>query len=555
MSAAEQYARWVLDPDNAFENGRLMKLAAQRFLNDLKRTDIYFDEAEGSHMLNFGERYCYQWEDPWEGILMKFQPWQWFVFQQVYGWIRKDTKTRRFDEVFVEVAKKNGKSSMCAVLANFHLIADKQHTPKIFTAANNEDQAKICVNMAGRIIEASPDLMELVDEGTIRIFNYKDSITEVVNKEKNGFIKAFSKESGDSKAKTSGGKHGVNASMGIVDEFSMSPDHGASKAIKTSMASRKERLMFYITTAGYIMEGPCYQELRKVGIQVLEGSVVKDNYLPIIFEMDDGDDWKDERYWKKCNPNLDISVNRDFLKGMVSDAVTYGGKTEVAVKTLNFNMWVESAETFIPGEIWDTNYHGLQIEDGADCFGGLEVGPSGELTALCLLFPGDIIRLKMFYILAEDSLKSKDFYRDNKDRIKIDPGNEVDVNLAVQWIVDEMQRFNVHSFCFPNTQRNNSIVQGVIKSGYTGNPISQGITGIANATDTWEKYVRASKVDHGNDPILKYHNSNCMVERKESGTRIQKNSNVLAIYACLNAVAQWKGVDADSINSIGILYV
>ncbi len=551
MSAAETYARWALDsPDT----GRLIRLAAQRFLNDLQRDDIYFDEAEGSHMLNFGERYCYQWEDPWEGILMKFQPWQWFVFQQVYGWIRKDTGTRRFDEVFVEVAKKNGKSSMCAVLANFHLIADKQHTPKIFTAANNEDQAKICVNMAGRIIEASPDLMELVDEGTIRIFNYKDSITEVVNKEKNGFIKAFSKESGDSKAKTSGGKHGVNASMGIVDEFSMSPDHGASKAIKTSMASRKERLMFYITTAGYIMDGPCYQELRKVGIQVLEGSVVKDNYLPIIFEMDEGDDWKDERFWKKCNPNLDISVNRDFLKGMVSDAVTYGGKTEVAVKTLNFNMWVDSPEVFISGEVWDTNSHGLEVEEGADCYGGLEVGPSGEISALCLLFPGDIVRIKMLFFIAEESLKTNDFYRENRNFINVDAGNVVDNEIAIQWITDEMSKYQVHSFCFPNTQKTNSIVQGVIKSGYVGNPISQGMSGIANATEEWEKLLRAGHIEHFGNPILKWMNSNCLAIRKEQGTRIEKNSKVLGVYACLNAISQWKDTSANSVN-IGILYV
>jgi len=548
MSAAETYARWALDsPDT----GRLIRLAAQRFLNDLKRDDIYFDEAEGSHMLNFGERYCYQWEGDFMGLPITWEPWQWFVFQQVYGWIRKDTKGRRFDEVYVQVAKKNGKSTMCAVLADFHLIADRVNTPKIFTAANNEDQAKISVNMAGRIIEASPDLQELVDDGTIRLFNYKDSITEVVNTEKNGFIKAFSKESGDKKSKTAGGKHGVNASMGIVDEFGMSQDHGASKAIKTSMASRRDRLMFYITTAGYIMDGPCYQELRKVGIQVLEGSVTKDNYLPIIYEMDEGDDWQSEKNWKKSNPNLDISVNRDFLRGMVSDAVTYGGKTEVDVKTLNFNMWVDSPEVFISGEVWDTNTHGLEAE--GDCYGGLEVGPSGEISAFCLLFPGDVVGVKMMFFLSEDALKTQDFYRDNKQYIKVDPGNEVDVDIAVHWIIDEIQQYNMHSFCFPNTQKNNSIVQGLIKNGYTGNPISQGMSGIAEATQKWEKLLRAGKIEHFGNPILKYHNSNCLAIRKEQGTRIEKNGKVLGIYACLNAVAQWDSISATELNDKMIL--
>lgn len=556
MSSAESYAHWVLDPANDFRTGRLIKLAAQRFLNDLKRDDIYFDEAEGSHMLLFGERYCFQWEGDFQGLPISWQPWQWFIFQQVFGWMRKDTGTRRFDEVFVEVAKKNGKSTMCAVLADDHLIRDRINTPKVFTAANNEDQAKICVNMAGRIIQASPDLQDMVDDGELRLFNYKDNITEIVNISKNGFIKAFSKETSDKKSKTAGGKHGVNASLGIVDEFGMSPDHGASKAIKTSMASRKERLMFYITTAGFNMAGPCYQELRKVGIQVLEGTVIKDNYLPIIYEMDEGDDWKDEKNWQKCNPNLDISVNREFLRGMVSDAITYGGKTEVDVKTLNFNMWVDSPEVFISGEIWDTNSHESTIEEGETCYGGLEVGPSGEISAFALCFPGEVTRFKMLFWIAGEALKTNDFYRDNQEWIKVDPGNEVDVDVATNWIIEEAGKYNMHSFCFPNTHKNNSIVQGLIKMGYEGNPISQGMSGIAAPTDAWEKMLRSGKVDHFNNPILKFHNSNCLAVKKESGTRLEKNPKVYGIYACIDAVAQWQTVEANGGSSeIGIVYI
>jgi phage terminase large subunit-like protein len=542
MSAAETYASWVLDPTNVHRTGRLIKLAAERFLKDLKRDDIYFDEPEGSHMLYFGERYCYQWEGDFMGLPITWGPWQWFIFQQTFGWIRKDTGTKRFDEVYVQVAKKNGKSTMCAVLSVDHLVRAKINTPKVFTAANNEDQAKICVNMAGRIIEASPDLADLVDDGTIRIFNYKDNITEIVNTDKNGFIKAFSKETSDKKSKTAGGKHGVNASLGIVDEFGMSPDHGASKSIKTSMASRKERLMFYITTAGFNMDGPCYQELRKVGIQVLEGTITKDNYLPIIYEMDEGDDWKDEKNWHKCNPNLDVSVNREFLRGMVSDAVTYGGRTETDVKTLNFNMWVDSPEVFISGEIWDTNSHGETIEDGAQCYGGLEIGPSGEISALALLFPRETTVIKMTFWIAGEALKLNDFYRDNEKFLKVDPGNEVENEVAIKWIVEEFQKYDLNSFCFPNTQKNNSIVQGLIKLGYEGNPISQGMAGIADATGEWEKALRAGQIEHFNNPILKMHNSNCLAVRKESGTRIEKNSKVLGIYACLNAWSQWKNI-------------
>ena len=564
MSGAEQYARWALDPVNDLETGRLIKLAAQRFLSDLERTDIRFDEAEAVKMVNFGERYCFQWEGDWEGMAVKLENWQKFIFEQVYGWIRKDSGTRRFEEVFVQIAKKNGKSTMSAILMNYHVFADdKVKTPKVFTAANNEDQAKICVNMAGRIIEASPALADLLDDKTVGLMTYKENITEVVHYGKNGFIKAFAKETSDKKSKTAGGKHGVNASLGVVDEFGMSPDHGASKPIKTSMASRRERLMFYITTAGFNMDGPCYQELRKVGIQVLEGTIIKDNYLPIIYEIDKpiGAEGKpveitvqwlidNEWAWKQANPNIDVSVYREFLRGALADALSYGGTTEVDTMTLNFNMWVDSPEVFIPADVWNRNSHGTSVEelDGNYCYAGIEIAPSGELSALALLFPGDTLKIKMLYIIAEDAIKETEVYLKNKDLLKIDPGNEVENEVAIKWISDEFQKYQLHSFCFPVTQKNNSIIQGLIKMGYEGNPISQGINGIANATMEWEKLLRASEIEHFDDEILRWQNSNCLAIRKEAGTRIEKSGKVLGIYACLNAIAQWKTIEAGETN-------
>ena len=123
------------------------------------------------------------------------------------------------------------------------------------------------------------------------------------------------------------------------------------------------------------MEGPCYTEMRKMGIDVLDGVEEKDSYLPIIYEMHEGDDYQDPANWQKCSTNLDISVNPDFLRDMVEDAKKKGGKTEVEVKTLNFNLWVDSPEVFIPAEVWNKNTHGLQLSDldGQTCYGGIEI--------------------------------------------------------------------------------------------------------------------------------------------------------------------------------------
>jgi phage terminase large subunit-like protein len=564
MSAAEQYANDVVSGRHVA--GRLIMLAAKRFLLDLERTDIYFDEYEANWLIHFTQNHLNQWEGDWEGKPVSLQLWQKFHLQQLFGWIRKDTGTRRFTKFYLQVSKKNGKSSECAWLSVGHLCADERiKTPKVYTAANNEDQAKICVNMAGRTIEWSPDLAAMIGE-EIKLSTYGSNITEVIHKGRGGFIKALSKEGGDKKAKTSGGKHGINASLGLVDEFGMSPDHGASGSIATSMASRKERLMAYLTTAGFNMEGPCYSELRNQGIKVLEGSIVMDNYLPIIYELDNpiGEDGKpqditlqwllaNEQEWYKSNPNLDVSVNREYLREMLQNAVTLGGTTEVEVMTLNFNRWMDSPEVFIPSEVWDRNAHGFKEEDlkGQECYGGLKLVGAKGMSAMCLLFPGeDLVAIKMYFWGPEAYFKNNSDRFDKidewKDFIKVDAGNTVENEFIVDWLESELLEYDLHSFSFPKTKENDDIVQGLIKAGFDGNPISQALGGIGTPTSQWEDIITSGKMEHFNNPVLKWMNSNCNIIRKEAGIRVEEQgSRVVGISAGINALAQWKIITAE----------
>lgn len=494
--------------------------------------------------------------------------------KQVYGWFWVDTKLRRFEDVYIQIAKKNGKSTMCAILMNFHLMADDRvNTPKVFTAANNEEQAKICVNMAGKIIEKSPDLSDYLDDDTIRIFKYKEDIFEVRHTERDGFIKAFSKETSDKEAKTAGGKHGINASLGVVDEFGMSPDHGASKPIKTSMASRKEGLMFKITTAGFNLSGPCYTEDRKLGIQVLEGVIKKDNYLPIIFEIDppvkaDGkpDDitatWllDHPEVWKQANPNMDVSVHKKFLRQALEDAIQLGGDTAVDNLTLNFNIWMQSSSVFISKEIWGKNQHGITDEDltGQECYGGIEFISGKMMNAFVLLFPdikGKTVVKPIFWMPHDMVKPGTDFEEWVKTGlIHTDPGNVFDNDRAFDIIESEILKYNMHSFAFKKGGEHGDIVQALIKSGYNGAPISHGLQGISTPTVMWEEMLNAGSMEHFGNPVLAWQNSNCLAKRKDNDIRLEKSgSNVVGIYAAINAVAQWKTIEADGGGEIGII--
>ncbi len=596
MIEAHQYALDVLSGKEVA--GRLIKKACERFLRDLERTDIYFDEEEANKMIVFGEEYCLQWEGDWRGKPFKFEPWQKFIFQQLYGWLRRpasDMKAeyqeyllsqpektlhfdrfyvrkskRRFNKTYIQVSKKNGKSSICGVLSLFHLFADERvNTPKVFTAANNEDQAKICVNIAGKIVKESPELYEYVEDRLVKLSTYGINITEVIHQEKDGFIKALSKESDDKKGKTVGGKHGINASLGVVDEFGMSPTYGASKTIETSMASRMEYLMAYITTSGFNKDGPCFTDLRAIGIKVLDQIIEMDNYLPIIFEIDEpvGDDgkpfkitceWliKNEWAWKQSNPNLNVSVYPDFLRDALRDAAQKGGSTEVEVMTLNFNFWMDSPEVWISADDWNKNTKGVKLEEleGYQCFGGLEILSGLDLNALVLVFPyfrEDCIPiLPLFWMPAGKVIVNKmgvDCSQWVKDGfIVTTPGNVIDKELIYLSLLDKIAEYNLHSLAFNKTLETDDVLQGLAKNNIEVNPISQGYSGISTPTKLWEELFNEHKIEHFNNPVLTWMNANCMVIRDKSNQiKVQKDNSMTAgISAGIHALAQWKIVEA-----------
>ena len=571
MTAAHEYATWVLAPENAIKTGQLIKLACQRFLSDLERDDIYFDEEEAVKCVNFIERYCFQWEGDWRGQPFKLELWQKFHLEQLYGWIRKDTGTRRFTKFYLQIAKKNGKSTECSGIGLFHVYADDRiNTPKVFTAANNEEQAKICVNMAGRIVEQSEDLYEFVIDGTVRLFNYKDNITEIVHTEKDGFIKALSKESSDKESKTAGGKHGINPSLGLVDEFGMSPDHGASGTISSAMAARKERLMAYFTTAGFNKNGPCYRELRGQGIDVLNGVIKMDNYLPIIYELDQPTDSETGKkkevtiqylidnpdVWQQCNPNLGISVNREYLAEQLTNAQNLGGTTEVDTLTLNFNQWCDTPNVWIPADVWAKNTHEISEDTlvGRTCYGGIEITSGRQINCISLIFPninGEIHAVKSLIWMPSEALKDetiKNVFQPwvELGLIEVCEGNVIDNDFIFNRAMDLFRLYNVHSIAHNKIHENHDIIQAFVKSGVQMNPVNTGYSGQNLPTKTWEELLTAGQIEHFANPVLAWMNGQTQVMRNKDGeVRIQKSEGrTVGITASVNALSQWKAIAA-----------
>ena len=377
MTEAEIYARDVLS--GKIVVGKFMRLACQRFVNDLKRTDIKFDVKLGQRAVNFIERKLRHWEGSWRGQPLLLEPWQKFIVMQIFGW--QHNGKRRVRSIYIQVARKNGKTSFAAAILLYHLFADKENSPQVLVGANNEDQAKICVNSAGRILQQSPEFKDMLDDETIKVSIYGRNIISIYHKDKDGAVKAMSKNPQT--------QDGFNPSIGVVDEYHEAKDDALLNVIESGQGARPEPLLFVITTAGFVKTGPCFMKLRKTSIDLLEGKMQDDHHLAFIFEPDEGDRWDDESTWCKSNPNLGISVFPDYLRSRLMKARNEGASKEVDFKTKNLNMWVDAPTVWIQDEKWMENNYGITPEDliGATCYGGLDLSTGIDLNAFSLLFP------------------------------------------------------------------------------------------------------------------------------------------------------------------------
>ena len=554
MGRCEQYARDVVSGKEVA--GQYIIKAAKRFLKDLKRDDIYWDEVESMRIVKFIERYCRLFEAEWKGKPMQIMPWMAFILQQIYGWHRTVDKRRRIRKVFVEVAKKNAKSTLAGGINIFHLFADeKVNTPNIYVGANNYDQAAICTNITGKIIKESPELNELVQDGTVKMFKTKEKYTNIEHTERDGFIKTMTKEASGAESKTAGTKHGINPSLIIVDEYAMADSDSFINALESAVGARQEPLTVVITTAGHKQSGPCFQKLRKIGIEVLDGVIENDSYLPLIWEPDDNDNIYDPKTWKKSNPNLDVSVNREFLKNELREAKSQGGSKAVEVTTYNFNTWVDSPEVWIPTEVWKENTHGILEKElaGQLCYGGLEIVSGLDLNAFILFFPnfkGEINAVKCFFWMAEEKVIENKMKIDcstwvDRGFIKTTSGNVIDNEEIFDWVINEIRKYNMHSLAFNIILQNHDVLQGLIKAGVECNPISQGYRGVSEPSYAWEELLTAEKIEHFKNPVLQWMNANCFIVRKENDIRVQRsNGRVAGISAAINALAQFKTIGA-----------
>lgn len=343
-----------------------VKLACQRHLNDLQRSDIYFDENEANRFFTFAENLKHikgKWDNPY----FRMEPWQKFVCGSIFGWKQTSNDMRRFRTVYVQLARKNGKSTLAAWIGLYMMVADCEPGAEVYSAATTRDQARIIFNDAKSMVRGSKALSNRLGVHTLNIHDLKTS-------------SKFEPVSSDADS-----LDGLNVHCALIDELHAHKDGKVWQVLDTATGSRRQPLMIAVTTAGF-ERSVCIEKYYYCE-QVLTGVVNDDAQFAFITEPDD-DDWKSETAWKKANPNYGVSVFPEQLERLCKQAQHIPSEQNNFL-TKHLNKWTNQANRWIDLDVWNANggEYDEQSLIGRECYGGLDLAATTDINAFVLLFP------------------------------------------------------------------------------------------------------------------------------------------------------------------------
>jgi len=474
--------------------GKLERLAVERHLADLENADklkIRFDEVAAMRCISFFSILKHS-KGEFSGKRFELEPWQMFIVWVLFGWKRLDG-SRRFRYAYVEVARKNGKTTFAAALSLYMMVLDGEDGAEIYTAATKRDQAKICWTEARNMVGKSPALSN-------KIARFQSALTMESTLSKMEPLAADSDK-----------LDGLNPHFAVVDEYHAHKTDMLYNVLKSATGARRQPMIFTITTAGFDKTSPCFL-MRRTYIDVLLGIKKQENTFVMIYSADEGDDWKDPKTWAKSNPNMGISISAEYLEEEFKSALNRGGSEEVNFKTKNLNQWVDAPTVWIQDEKVRKCSNGTTDADlvGQTCYAGLDLASHVDINALALYFP-ELKAIKLYYWIPEAKMEENADRVDYKTwaaegRIFVTEGNVIDIDAQVEKITEIIRGVNCRNIAYDPAKAYHGTVQGLQKAGLNNilDEFNQSIKTMSEPTRELQRLVESAEVDLMDDPVLRW---------------------------------------------------
>jgi phage terminase large subunit-like protein len=505
---------------------------------------LVFDENAANWPIYFISQ-CKHSKGEWAGQYIVLEPWQQFIIACIFGWKRnqsdiwlmetpngvEDTRgTRRFKTAYLEIARKNGKSTLAAGVGLYLFAADFEEGAEVYTAATKKDQAKITHKEAVRMVKRSEWLQAPIHKKGYNIKAFVDNlhIPDTASK--------FEPLGADSDT-----MDGLNVSGAIIDEIHAHKTRAVWDVLDTATGSRRNPLLFGITTAGQNKTSLCY-DLHRYTEQILTGVIEDDAHFGIIYGLDkieneQGDlvleDWEDESKWIKANPNLGVSKKWDDMRRKATKAKNMPSALSAFLR-LELDAWVQGADKWMNPDKWAQCGQGVDPKGlmGRLCYGGLDLSSNVDITAWCLSFPPDVesdpYQILIRFFMPQNNIAE----RVKVDKVPYDawvrqgyitptPGDVIDYDYIFDQIKEDMQTFDLSQIAF-DRWGSRDIVQRIQKLNDADEflvEFGQGFRDMAPAVKDLEDKILTKAIAHGSNPVLNWMVDNTVMRQDPAGNR------------------------------------
>ena len=434
------------------------------------------------------------------GLPFELDNWQEDIVGALFGWKRPDG-TRRFRTAYIEIPRKNGKSTLCAGLALYMLYCDGEAGGEVYSAAAEREQASIVFDIAAQMVQSEPILRD-----SSKTFRKSIAVEKTASTYRVLSADAYT-------------KHGLNASAIIFDELHAQPNRDLWDVLATSTGARTQPLTIAITTAGYDRNSICYEQ-NQYAQKVRDGVIEDDSFLPIIYSADKEDDFKLEATWIKANPAYGISIRKDYLEREAMKAAELPSY-ENTFKRLHLNMWTEQATRWIPLDRWDSA-EPFNAFDGRPCWAGLDLASTTDIAAFVMVAPdhdGAIDVVPVFWIPEENA-----HARERRDRvpyeawakqglIRLTSGDVIDYDQIREDIIKLAEEFNIQEIAVDRWNSSQLVTQLEGELSHINMAMfGQGYRSMSSPCKLLLQLVLSDKCRHGGNPVMRWMMSNVAIE-------------------------------------------
>lgn len=414
--------------------GEWIRLAYKMLVDDLEKGATQYNAKAVNKAIKFIENFCHHSKG--RSDLLKLELWQKAAVAAIFG-IVDDNGVRIYREVFIVIARKNGKSLLASAIIAYMAYLEPEYGQEIYCLAPKLDQAALVYDGFYKMVLAEPELEELAQKRR----------SDIYIADNNTFIKpiAFNARKSD----------GFNPQLVICDELAAWQGDGGLKqyeVMKSALGARRQPLILGITTAGYVNDG-IYDELFKRATGVLKGGSKERRLLPLLYTIDDVDKWNDLTELRKANPNINVSVSEEFFKDEIAVAETSLSKrSEFLCKYCNIKQNASTA--FLDYVVVDGAAADVTLEDfrGSYCVGGLDLSQTTDLTAASVVIEKSSIlyAFTQFFMPASrvETLQATDgvpydlFVK--KGIVTLSGDNYVDYNDVYNWFMQIIRDYELY---------------------------------------------------------------------------------------------------------------